>query len=82
MLSLETRINGVLIGYINVHNEIMADKDNNHIYNVDYYSFGKEPYKLNFKVKHNREEGAEKLLLLIYKEIDKILKKDSSNKKE
>ncbi len=73
MLSLETRINGALISCVYIHNEKYID-NKNCIYEVDYHQFGKKPHVISFKIKHNREENAEKLALLVYEEIQKRLK--------
>ncbi|MCL5018694.1 MAG: hypothetical protein M1416_02940 [Candidatus Pacearchaeota archaeon] len=75
MLSLETRANGVLINLIHVANREITDKKGNYFYDVKYYNFGENSYMLNFDVVHNRKDGAEKLLLKIYEQIDKLRKK-------
>ena len=84
MLSIETRINGTLIGVAYVHNEIyLIDKEEGEcIYSVEYHRFNKEPSVIKFNVKHKREEGAEKLSLLIYRELDKRLKRENKSKEQ
>lgn len=76
MLSIETRINGILIGYASVTRKLQADLDNdkNYIYYVEYHKIGLKSRIINFRVVHNIDEGAEKLVLLVYQEIDKRLK--------
>jgi hypothetical protein len=82
MLSVETRINGCLVGCAYVHNEFsINDKETEGVYYVEYHRFDREPKVTEFRIKHKREEGAEKLLLLIYKELDKRLKKVNTPKK-
>jgi hypothetical protein len=84
MLSIETRINGTLIGVAYVHNESLINEtgEGECVYSVEYHRINKEPPVIKFKIKHRREEGAEKLSLLIYTELDKRLKKGNSSKKE
>jgi hypothetical protein len=83
MLSIETRVNGCLIGFAYVHNEMSLDgKDEGECkYSVEYHRVNREPSVIRFNIKHKREEGAEKLSLLIYRELDKRLKKIGSDKK-
>lgn len=83
MLSIETRINGNLIGVSYIHNESLVDNQEQGecIYFVEYHRMNKEPPVIRFNVKHKREEGAEKLSLLIYKELDKRLKRENAPKK-
>lgn len=78
MLSLETRINGNLISCVYIRNVDYID-NKNCIYNVDYHQFGKKPSLINFKIQHNREENVEKLMLLVYEEIQKRLKSKSNS---
>ncbi len=78
MLSLETRVNGALISYVYIHSERYID-NKNCIYEVDYHQFGKKPHVISFKIEHNREENAEKLMLLVYEEIQKRLKNNQHN---
>lgn len=54
---------------------MVTDGKGNSFYDVKYYNFGENPYTFNFDVVHNREEGAEKLLLKIYQQVDKIKNK-------
>lgn len=75
MLSLETRVNGVLIGLVNVKNEMISDGKKNYLYGVEAYGLGEDKYNFNFEIRHNRSDGAEKLLLKIYEKIDKIKRK-------
>ncbi len=75
MLSLETRINGILISLVNICNRMVTDDKGNHFYDVKYYYLGEEPYTLNFDVIHNRDDGAEKFLLRVYEKVDKMRRK-------
>lgn len=79
MLSLETRVNGELIGYAYVNKKQQADIHNskNYIYYVEYHKIGLRSKVIHFRIVHNVEEGAEKLVLKVYQEIDKILKKEN-----
>ncbi len=81
MLSLETRVNGVLIGCAYIHNESVQDDKGNCLYNVEYHRFDRKPSVIRFNLTHKREEGAEKLILKIYEEITKRLKKGANSKK-
>ena len=74
MLSFETRVNGRLINYMHVTN-IGTDKNGKDKYTVRYFRPEENPPILEFKVKHQREKGAESLVLLIHKEVLKHLKK-------
>lgn len=75
MISLETKVNGLLIGCAYIVNKGQVDNgDGPCVYSVEYYRMGKEPAILNFKVVHHSEDGFEKLSLIIYKKIDNILK--------
>ena len=82
MLSIETRIKGNLIGFVYVHNEsLVGDNEKGEcIYFVEYHRVNKEPPIIRFSVRHKREEGAEKLSLLVYRELDKRLKKENTPK--
>jgi hypothetical protein len=81
MLSIETKINGSLISYIHVHNELSLNEKSETLYNVNYYEFESLGVKtLNFSLFHKREEGAVKLTQLIYEELDKRLKKPENPK--
>jgi hypothetical protein len=84
MLSIETRINGNLIGVAYVHNESLIDDigTGECVYFVGYHRMNKEPPVIRFNVKHKREEGAEKLSLLIYRELDKRLKRENKSKEQ
>ncbi len=74
MFTLETRINGMLMSFTYVHNTGEITKGI-YSYSVEHHRIDKEPSVIKFKLNHSREDGAEKLALLIYKEIDKRLKK-------
>lgn len=80
-MSIENRVNGILIGFGYVVNETFIDEENC-LYSVEYHRVGKKPNVVNLSVIHKREEGAEKLSLLIYSELDKILKKKKQKNKE
>ncbi|MEK6827692.1 MAG: hypothetical protein AABX99_04380 [Nanoarchaeota archaeon] len=79
MLSVESFVNEYPISFLCVHNEIKIDEEGNYIYHVEYERTD-EPIDLKFEINHKREEGMEKLLLLIYQEIDKRLKRESNPK--
>ena len=75
MMSLETRVNGFLIGYTYILNKGQVDIENaSNIYDIEHHRMGKKPSVINFKVIHNFEDGFEKLSLIIYERIDEILK--------
>ncbi len=74
MISLETRINGNLIGHAYVENEMCLDTEGNYLYNVRYMRPKGEPPVIEFNVQHKREDGVEILIFLIYEEIGKRLK--------
>ena len=80
MLALETRINGIPIGFAYVVRKTSLD-NNDYIYAVEYHRIGRKPSVINFKIVHNRDEEAEKLSLLIYEELYKRLKKVRVSKK-
>ncbi len=84
MMSLETKINGKLITYTSIHNEGFLDENQTiSLYYVEHHRMGSVyPRVIDFRVKHKRDEGAEKLSLLIYREIDKRLKKQEKDRKE
>ncbi len=75
MMSIEAKINGNLIGHVYIHNILFGDNGGNDIYKVEYYRPNQEPSVINFKIAHKKEDGPEKLSLIIYQEINKILKK-------
>ena len=82
MLSIENRVNGELINYTYVHNEeLIDDSGGTCVYYVEHHRINQEPKVIDFRLKHKRSEGAEKLALLIYKEIDKRLKSSETRKK-
>lgn len=74
MLSIEMRVNGALIGYIDIRNQ--SKMDGIYFYSVKYRKIGEKPRLLSFSVAHKREEGAEKLALLTYQKISELLKKE------
>ncbi len=80
MLSVESFVNDYLVSFLRVHNEMKIDQDGNYLYRVEYERTD-ENIDLKFEIYHKGEEGMEKLLLLIYQEIDKRLKKESNPKK-
>jgi hypothetical protein len=82
MLSVETRVNGSLVGTAFVYNELSLDDniEGECLYSVEYHRINKEPPVIKFKVKHRREEGIEKLSFLIYRRLDQRLKKESNPK--
>ncbi len=73
MFSLEVRANGKLLGCAYVENKMPLD-DGKFLYYVEYHRMGLKPNIINFSVAYKREEGAEGLALMIFKEIDKRLK--------
>lgn len=83
MFSLENRVNGVLINFTYVHNEeLIDDSGGTCVYYVEHHRINQKPKIIDFRVKHKRYEGAEKLALLIYQEIDKRLNNVKSPKKK
>jgi hypothetical protein len=74
MLSIETKVRGKIINFTYVHNEKLI-KNNTYEYYVEHHRVNLEPKIIEFKIQHKQDEGAEKLLLLIYKEISKRLTK-------
>jgi len=77
MLFLEIQVNHLLIGQVHVFNKGRTglDDKNNRLYKVQYkyHLDTKKPEVMNFEIVHNREEGVEKLILLVYQEINKRL---------
>jgi len=73
-MSIETRVNGNLIGYVHIRNVSQVD-DENFIYHVEYHQFDKGSKVINFDVAHKKSNSSEKLSLIIYQEINRILKK-------
>lgn len=78
MLALETRVNGILINCTYVQREELPIKEGIYEYYIEHHRINREPKVIEFRIQHKREEGAEKLSLFIYKEIDKRLKKGKS----
>lgn len=80
MLSIETRVNGELIGCAHAVRKMQAyiDDDKKFYYYVEYHKIGLENRIVNFRVIHNPEEGAEKLILKVYQELAKILKREEN----
>jgi hypothetical protein len=76
MLSVESFVNEFPVSFLYVHNEQKIDEEGNSLYRVDYERVDGSA-ELKFEIKHKEEEGVEKLLLLIYQEIDKRLKKEN-----
>ena len=80
MFSLEVRANGKLLGCAYVENKLQLN-DGKFLYYVEYHRMGLKPNIINFNVIYKREEGAEGLVLMIFKEIDKRLKSEEADKK-
>jgi hypothetical protein len=57
MLSIETRVNGALIGYTCIVNKGQIQDSNLRRYSINHYRFDKQPSSLQFDVVHNQEEG-------------------------
>ncbi|MBS3085594.1 hypothetical protein J4225_02815 [Candidatus Pacearchaeota archaeon] len=77
MMSLETRINGKLIGYAHIVNKtevLMEDKVIAN-YKVEYFRPENTPSVISFEITYEKEGGAEGLALLIFKKISETLKK-------
>lgn len=81
MFSLELRINNGLVGHAYCVNELVTEEGIG-VYNIEYYRLGKEPSVMKFRIAHKRDEGAEKLALLILREADKRLKNYHASKKQ
>ena len=85
MLTLETRMDGVLRGYVHAGNRstsIFHDGKLQCLYYVEYHRFGAHinPKEIHFDVAHFKEDGVEKLTSLIYRDINKILEKRKATK--
>ena len=79
MLSVEEKINGCTIGYMEISNQLFIENEL-YIYHVEYHRMNREPKIMEFTVKHRREDGVEKLLLLAYQGINKRLKRENNLK--
>lgn len=75
-MSLETRINGRLIGIAEIRN-VLDVGEGNYSYEVKYHRMGKDSEIIEFDIVHKREDGAEALALMVYNKLEKELKKDS-----
>ena len=80
MLSLEVKINSELIGHAYVENQQIICEEGS-LYKVHYYMPGREPNMIKFDLVHNPDDGVEKLIFLIYQEINKNIDKAKSLKK-
>lgn len=76
MLTLENRIDGILIGCAYVYNIGSLDKKGRYSYAVEYHRFDKEPPVLKFEIKHKKDDGVEKLSLLVYEGMNGILTRE------
>jgi hypothetical protein len=74
MMSIETRINGILINYMSIVREVNLP-EGFYLYDIEYFRPERSPKILEFQVRHKREEGAEKLALIIYQKVNKLLGK-------
>jgi hypothetical protein len=81
MFSLEIRANGKLLGCAYVENKLRLD-NGDYLYYVEYHRMGLKPNIIEFSVAYNRDEGAEGLTLLIFKELDKRLKIEMTKEKQ
>jgi hypothetical protein len=77
MITLETKIKGKLVGHLTIHNT-RVKTNNKDIYEVEYYRPNTKPYTIKFTLEHQKEGGAEALILAAYKKIDKELKKHTT----
>lgn len=72
MISMDLRVNGILIGHIYCHNEGSIHMDNIldlHQYYWEYHEIGKHKKVQHGHVRHRRNEGAIKLFSIIIKDI-------------
>lgn len=76
--SLETRINGQLIGFAYGVNKGLQSNSKD-LYEIEYHRITKEPSIIKFNILHNPEEGIEKLSSLIYNKINQELKNGNKN---
>ena len=78
MISIETKVNGRLIGYANIVNTAIpcdGELKKCFVYSVEYHQIGRDGSITKFNVVHNPEDGIEKLTEIVYKEISKRLKR-------
>jgi len=77
MISLETRINGKLIGFASIINtEIPVEGEEGYfLYHVEYHRVEREPAVLKYSVVHRREDEADVLAELVYEGLQDALKK-------
>jgi len=72
-MSIETKVNGNLIGYAHIKNTSQIDGEN-FMYHVEYHQFDKGSKVINFDVVHKKSDSSEKLSLIVYQRVNKILK--------
>ena len=63
MLTVEIKVNGLLISFLNIRNLGSYTESGKTLYNVDYYDVSDTKIE-TFSVPHKRSEGAEKLVKL------------------
>lgn len=81
MISIETRVNGVLLGYIYARNAKEVDEAKGiYTYEVEFYKPEGKPPLMEFSVRHKRDEGFEKLALIVYKEVNRRIKERKGEK--
>lgn len=76
MLTIEYKINGILIGQIYAHNEGFNETFDKCTYKYHYYSTGgnnNEGLLINGRVDHFRKDGFEKLAFILGEEISNRL---------
>lgn len=73
MMFIETKIDDLLINSVKIFNTGRHDKQGNYKYHVQYLRV-QPPLDFGFYIFHKRDEGAEKLVFLVYQEIDKRLR--------
>lgn len=73
MLTVETKIQGVVISYLYVVNTGISTPDGV-LYKAEYFMPQRNPLAVNFDFVHKPEEKAEKLLAICYAHLFETLK--------
>ena len=75
MITSEIKVNSDLIGHIYCVNKKEIKQEDCYVYQGKFYRIGEGAIEITFSIKHKRKDGFEKLMLLIWKKINKELKK-------
>ena len=81
MMSIETRVNGQLIGYAQIIRQFHLEKDT-YLYSVEYHKIGIDAKIFSFDVTHDLTKGSERLTQIVYGEISKRLKTKPTKKRK